>query len=236
MDNFQPELPQPKVKRNMTNAERERNERRKAAFAEIRAINPKAKWTNASKLVSYRNKGNTAKERELLASIGNPQPVKKFTRNNAKESLLRVMRKYNLKPSGSLIQKFLGLHRKGMNNTEFLREVNRKSANLATRKAPKPTAPKPTAPKPTAPVKITRKQAENFLRRKQQVNQNVAQSGLKVNAINRRALTFARKNRPNLALQNFLRNRVPHRTRKVLPVQGTPYPVEVQQQDLNNLR
>jgi hypothetical protein len=58
-----------KEKKPMSEAEKERNERRKAAFEELKAINPKAKWTNASKLVSYRNKGNSASEQGLLDQI-----------------------------------------------------------------------------------------------------------------------------------------------------------------------
>ena len=60
-----------KEKRVMSAKERERNERRKAAFAEIRGLNPKAKWTNASKLVSYRNKGKSANANALLRNIRN---------------------------------------------------------------------------------------------------------------------------------------------------------------------
>jgi len=58
-----------KEKKPMSEAEKERNERRKAAFEELKAINPKVKWTNASKLVSYRNKGNSASEQGLLEEI-----------------------------------------------------------------------------------------------------------------------------------------------------------------------
>ena len=248
-----PDIVPPKVKRPMTNTERERNERRKAAFAELKKVNPKAKWTNASKLISFRNKGNTEGERAFLESIlvpaeaaGNAaaaqavamnRPVaeavnnaqvnvlrnaaaaangvaKKFTRNNAKASLMRVMAKYNLKPSGSLIQQLLGLHRRGQNNTQFLNELNAKAAAASVKRASKTLKKARFAPKV-----LTQKAWKNI---KQQVDANVIASGMKVNALNRRALTFARKNRPNLSVMNFMRNRIPHkrRTKKILPGQN----------------
>ena len=234
----------PKFKRPMTNTEKERNERRKAAFAELKRMNPKAKWTNASKLISFRNKGNSEGERAFMESIlvpaeaaGNAaaaqavaknKPVeaavnaaqrdvlkkaaqtaksvaKKFSRNNAKASLLRVMKKYDLKPSGALIQQLLSLHRKGKNNTPFLAELNAKSAESAAKRANK-TLKKARF----APNVFTAKTWKNI---KQQVDANVAASGIKVNALNRRALAFSRKARPNLSVANFMRNRAPHRRR-----------------------
>ena len=243
--------PPPKVKRPMTNTEKERNQRRKTAFAELKELNPKAKWTNASKLISFRNRGNTEGERAFMESIlvpaeaaGNAaaaqavamnKPVieavnvaqanvfkeaaaaangvaKKFSRNNAKASLMRVMAKYNLKPSGAIIQKLLGLHRMGKNNTDFLTELNAKSAASAAKRAAKTLKKSSRAPKI-----LTQKAWKNI---KQQVDMNVTASGLKVNALNRRALTFARKNRPNLTVGNFMRNRIPRirKSRKVFPV------------------
>jgi len=240
----------PKLKRPMTNTEKERNERRKAAFAELKRMNPKAKWTNASKLISFRNKGNSEGERAFMESIlvpaeaaGNAaaaqavaknrqvEPAvnaaqrdvlkkaaqtaksvaKKFSRNNAKASLLRVMKKYDLKPSGAVIQQLLGLHRKGKNNTEFLAELNAKSAAAAAKRA-NTTVKKARF----APNVFTAKTWKNI---KQQVDANVAASGIKVNALNRRALAVSRKARPNLSVANFMRNRAPHkrRTKKGVP-------------------
>ena len=248
-----PDIIKPKVKRPMTNTEKERNERRKIAFAELKKVNPKAKWTNASKLISFRNKGNTEGERAFLESIlvpaeaaGNAaaaqavamnKPVaeavnnaqvnvlrnaaaaangvtRKYTRNNAKASLMRVMAKYNLKPSGSLIQQLLGLHRRGQNNTQFLQELNAKASAASVKRASQTLKKARLAPKV-----LTAKAWKNI---KQQVDANVLASGIKVNGINRRALTFARKNRPNLSVINFMRNRIPHkrRTKKVLPGQN----------------
>jgi len=250
---YAPIVAAPKVKRPMTNTEKERNERRKAAFAELKALNPKAKWTNASKLISFRNKGNTEGERAFMESIlvpaeaagnaaaaqavANNRPVepavnaaqntvlknaaaaahgvaKKFSRNNAKASLMRVMAKYNLKPSGALIQQLLGLHRKGKNNGQFLAELNAKAAATAAKKAAK-TVKKANK----APNVLTQKAWKNI---KQQVDLNVAASGLKVNGINRRALAFSRKARPNLSVANFMRNRAPRKrgTRKLFPAQA----------------
>ena len=243
----------PKVKRPMTNTEKERNQRRKAAFAELKAVNPKAKWTNASKLISFRNKGNSEGERAFMESIlvpaeaaGNAAAAqavannsnvtsavnaaqnavlndaaaaangvaKKFSRNNAKASLMRVMAKYNLKPSGALIQQLLGLHRKGQNNGAFLAELNAKASATAAKRAAK-TLKKANK----APAVLTQKAWKNI---KQQVNMNVAASGFKVNALNRRALAFSRKARPNLSVANFMRNRVPRkrRTKKFFPAQA----------------
>jgi hypothetical protein len=240
----------PKLKRPMTNTEKERNERRKAAFAELKRMNPKAKWTNASKLISFRNKGNSEGERAFMESIlvpaeaaGNAaaaqavaknrqvEPAvnaaqrdvlkkaaqtaksvaKKFSRNNAKASLLRVMKKYDLKPSGAVIQQLLGLHRKGKNDTEFLAELNAKSAAAAAKRA-NTTVKKARF----APNVFTAKTWKNI---KQQVDLNVAASGIKVNALNRRALAVSRKARPNLSVANFMRNRAPHkrRTKKGVP-------------------
>lgn len=233
-----------KVKKPMSQAEIDRNERRKAAFEELRKLNPKAKWTDASKLVSFRNKGEKGKENAFMEAIVNPaeaagnaaaaqavannRPVapavveaqnavineaagaaaaveRKFTRNNAKRSLERVMAKYNLKPSGSLIQKMLGLHRRGENNAPFLQELNQKTAAAAVKKASK-TVKKATK----APGVLTQSAWQEI---KAQVNRNVLASGMKVNGINRRALTTARKNRPNLSVANFMRNKAP-RVRK----------------------
>lgn len=238
----------PKVKRPMTNTEKERNERRKAAFAELKRMNPKAKWTNASKLISFRNKGNSEGERAFMESIlvpaeaagnaaaadavANNKPIepavnaaqrnvfknaaatarsvaKKFSRNNAKASLLRVMKKYELKPSGALIQQLLGLHRKGKNNTAFLAELNAKSAATAAKRA-NATVKKARF----APNVFTAKTWKNI---KQQVDLNVAASGIKVNALNRRALAFSRKARPNLGVANFMRNRLPRKRTKRVP-------------------
>jgi len=247
-----PFMAAPKVKRPMTNTEKERNQRRKAAFAELKLSNPKAKWTNASKLISFRNKGNTEGERAFMESLlvpaeaaGNAaaaqavannrdvepavraaqnsvlknaaaaanKTAKKFSRNNAKASLMRVMSKYNLKPNAVLIQKFLSLHRQGKNNSEFLAELNAKTSAAAAKKAGQ-TLKKAKF----AQEVLTQKAWKNI---KQQVDMNVAASGLKVNALNRRALAFSRKNRPNLTVANFMRNRAPRKrpTRKVFPAQ-----------------
>ena len=240
---------QPKVKRPMTNTEKERNERRKAAFAELKRMNPKAKWTNASKLISFRNKGNSEGERAFMESIlvpaeaaGNAaaanamaknRPIepavnaaqrevlknaaqtaksvaKKFSRNNAKASLLRVMKKYELKPSGALIQQLLGLHRKGKNNTPFLAELNAKSAAAAAKRANRTLKKARFAQNVLSPL--------TWKNIKQQVDMNVAASSMKVNALNRRALAFSRKVRPNLSVANFMRNRLPRkRTKRVVP-------------------
>jgi hypothetical protein len=223
--------PLPKVKKPMNPAEVERNERRKAAWAELKALNPKAKWTDASKLVSFRNKGNKASENAFIEAILNPaeaaaeavvnnRPVtpavleatngveRKFTRNNAKRSLERVMTKYDLKPSGSLIQKMLGLHRRGENNGPFLRELEQKTAAAANKKARK------TLKKPKNATKVLTQSAWKEI--KAQVNKNVLASGIKVNGINRRALATARKLRPNLSVANFMFERTPRirRTKK----------------------
>ena len=234
----------PKVKKPMSQAEVERNERRKAAWAELKALNPKAKWTDASKLVSFRNKGNKASENAFMEAILNPaeaagaaaaaqavannRPVapavveaqdavineaagaanaveRKFTRNNAKRSLERVMAKYNLKPSGSLIQKMLGLHRKGENNTPFLKELEKKTAAAANKKAAK------TLKKAKNATEVLTQSAWKEI--KAQVNKNVLASGLKVDGVNRRLLTTARKNRPNLSVADFMAGREP-RVRK----------------------
>jgi hypothetical protein len=237
----------------MTNTEKERNERRKAAFAQLKAVNPKAKWTNASKLISFRNRGNTEAERAFLESIlvpaeaaGNAAAAQavasnknveyavdnaqrnvikaaaatakkvagKFSRNNAKASLMRVMAKYDLKPNAILIQKLLSLHKQGKNNSEFLQELNAKSSATAAKRAAV------TLKKSNKAQKVlTQKVWKNI---KQQVDANVATSGYKVNALNRRALATARKNRPNLSVANFMRNRAPHRrrTRKIYPGQS----------------
>lgn len=243
----------PKVKRPMTSTEKERNERRKAAFAELKRMNPKAKWTNASKLISFRNKGNTEGERAFMESILAPaeaagnaaaaqavarnrnvepavraaqnsvlknaaaaanKTAKKFSRNNAKASLMRVMSKYNLKPNAVLIQKFLSLHRQGKNNSQFLAELNAVTADAAAKKARKTVKQAKFAPNVLTPG--------GWKNIKQQVDMNVAASGLKVNALNRRALAFSRKNRPNLTVANFMRNRAPRKrpTRKVFPAQA----------------
>jgi len=74
------------IKRPMTDAERERNERRKAAFVELRGINPKAKWTNASKLVAFRNRKNANGERALLNTIRNSKPANNKPKNNVKKN------------------------------------------------------------------------------------------------------------------------------------------------------
>jgi len=243
------EVKEPKVKKPMNPAEKERNERRKAAFAELRALNPKARWTNASKLVSFRNAGKTEEERAFMEAIlmpaeaagnaaaaqavANNKPVgpavenaqnavisdvarvakkveRKFTRNNAKKSLMRVMDKYKLKPSGSLIQKFLGLHRRGDNNAAFLADLNQKTAKVAFARANKTVKKAKKAPQ------VLTQTAWRAI--KDQVNRNVAASGMRLNAINRRALTIARKNRPDLGVRNFMMGRPARiRTRKVLP-------------------
>jgi hypothetical protein len=44
---------------------------------------------------------------------------------------------------------------------------------------------------------------------KAQVNENVRTAGVKLNGINRRALAHLRKERPNLTVANFMRNRGP---------------------------
>ena len=74
------------IKRPMTDAERERNERRKAAFVELRGINPKAKWTNASKLVAFRNRKDANGERALLNTIRNSKPANNKPKNNVKKN------------------------------------------------------------------------------------------------------------------------------------------------------
>ena len=83
-------VPKPKVKRPMNEKERERNERRKAALEELRKINPKAKWTNASKLVSQRNKGNNEGARNFLNTMKNSKTTKykpkNITKNNTKNT------------------------------------------------------------------------------------------------------------------------------------------------------
>ena len=247
----------PKVKRPMTNTEKERNERRKAAFAELKALNPKVKWTNASKLTSFRNKGNTEGERAFMEAIlvpaeaaGNaaaatavaanknvPAAVNaaqnavlneagevankvanKYSRNNVKASLMRVMSKYNLKPSGAVIQQLLGLRRKGLNNTQFLAELNAKTAATAAKRAAK-TLKKNNKAKNV----LTQKTWKNI---KQQVDMNVAASGLKVNALNRRALGVSRKNRPNLTVANFMRNRAPRKRKTKKNFQRNTYNVQ----------
>ena len=64
------DVPQePKVKRAMNPQELERNERRKKAFEELKRINPKARWVDASKLVGYRNRGDKNSEVALLKNI-----------------------------------------------------------------------------------------------------------------------------------------------------------------------
>jgi hypothetical protein len=125
---------------------------------------------------------------------------------------MRVMKKYDLKPSGAVIQQLLGLHRKGKNNTEFLAELNAKSAAAAAKRA-NATVKKARF----APNVFTAKTWKNI---KQQVDVNVAASGIKVNALNRRALAFSRKARPNLGVANFMRNRAPHRRRTKKGVPG----------------
>ena len=248
-----PVIVAPKVKRPMTSTEKERNERRKAAFAELKRMNPKAKWTNASKLISFRNKGNTQGEKAFMEALLAPaeaagnaaaadavarnrkvepavraaqnsvlqnaaaaanKTAKKFSRNNAKASLMRVMSKYNLKPNAVLIQKFLSLHRQGKNNAPFLAELNATTAAAAAKKARKTIKQAKFAPNVLTPG--------GWKNIKKQVDMNVAASGLKVNALNRRALAFSRKNRPNLTVANFMRNRAPRRrgTKKVFPAQA----------------
>lgn len=62
-------MDEPKVKRAMNPDEVERNQRRKKAFEELKRINPKARWVDASKLVGYRNKGDKNSEEAFLRNI-----------------------------------------------------------------------------------------------------------------------------------------------------------------------
>jgi len=253
-----------KEKRPMSQVERERNERRKAAFAELRALNPKAKWTNASKLVSFRNKGKNTNANALLRNVRNSvnvagvaaaaaatvanKPVaatvkkakkevafaalkaantavtrnnKNRSRNAVKTNLTARMSVHGKKPSAILIQKLLGLRRAGKNNTEFLAEVDRVAAAAAAAEAAKVVRREERAAKKAAKTQKNAKKVnispKVWKTLKAQVNENVRTAGVKVNAINRRALAHLRKNRPNLTVANFMRNRGPRvrRSRKV---------------------
>jgi hypothetical protein len=166
------------------------------AMAKNRPIEPAV---NAAQREVLKNAAQTAKS-----------VAKKFSRNNAKASLLRVMKKYELKPSGALIQQLLGLHRKGKNNTPFLAELNAKSAAAAAKRANRTLKKARFAQNVLSPL--------TWKNIKQQVDMNVAASSMKVNALNRRALAFSRKVRPNLSVANFMRNRLPRkRTKRVVP-------------------
>ena len=265
-----------KEKRAMSEAERERNERRKAAFAEIRALNPKAKWTNASKLVSFRNKGKNTNAEALLRSIRNSinaagiavataaavankpaaKTVKKakkevafaalkaantaVTRNNknrsrnaVKTNLTQRMSVHGKKPSAILIQQLLKIRRAGMNNTAFLAEVDRVAAAAAKAEAEKTIRREERAAKKAAKnaaktarnqkkankaaaktVKANNMKTSVWKTLKAQVNENVRTAGVKLNGVNRRALAHLRKERPNLTVANFMRNRAPRRRSK----------------------
>jgi len=253
--------PLPKVKKPMNPAEVERNERRKAAFEELRKLNPKAKWTDASKLVSFRNRGNTNGERAFmesilkpaeaagnvaaLAAVANNKPVspavveaqngvineaagaaaaveRKFTRNNAKRSLERVMNKYKLKPSGSLIQQMLGLHRRGENNRPFLNALNQKTAAAAAKKANK-TAKKAKIGK--RPNNVTKVQTNSeWQQRLKQARLNVAASGLRLAGPN--LLAYAGRKDRAVNLPTFMTGR-PARVRKTKNNRPGPVPLEL---------
>ena len=270
------EMPPPvqkKAPRPMNPAEVERNKRRKEAFAEIRALNPKAKWTNASKLVSFRNKGKSANAEDLLRSIRNSvnaagvavataaavankpaaATVKKakkevafaalnaaknaVTRNNrnksrnaVKTNLTSRMSVHGKKPSAILIQQLLGLRRAGKNNTAFLAEVDRvaaaaaaeaaaktirreeKAAKKAEKNATKTARNARKAAKANKSVRVANNMKSSVWKNlKAQVNKNVEATGMKINAINRRALAHLRKTNPNVTVANFMKNRRPRK-------------------------
>ena len=87
--------PAPKVKKPMTAAMIEVNEQRLAAWEELKAINPKATWINATRIVSYRRPGKTqnrGKEAELLQRLRNTRPAN----NNATPVPAKTVRKKKL--------------------------------------------------------------------------------------------------------------------------------------------
>lgn len=241
-----------KEKRQLTQKERDLNERRKAAQAELKEVREKVKWTNVCKFTSRRNKGNAISARNFLqemnsakdAAVGvaaanakaNGKPaspareavkaeveknvakaVRSVTRklgqnaqnrrNRAKANLLSVLSPHGKKPTAQSISKLLSLRKAGQNNAAYLAQLNVAAATAVaavnkTLKKVVQRSPKAKAASPT-----------DFKKIREQVTKNVEQSGMKVNALNRRALAVARQGRPNLSVANFMRNRVPHRRR-----------------------
>ena len=126
-------------------------------------------------------------------------------RNKAKQNLLSVLSPHGKKPTAQSIQKLLGIRKRGEPNAVFLEQIQAAAAEAAAKTVQKVVKRSPKA-KAAAPTE--------FKQIKEQVAKNVAESGMKVNAINRRALAIARQTRRNLSVANFMKGR-PTRVRRV---------------------
>ena len=217
------DVPQePKVKRAMNPQELERNERRKKAFEELKRINPKARWVDASKLVGYRNRGDKNSEVALLKNIATknsgtkkanavpaaPSVAAQSAWKNIKAQVNKDVLESGMKLNG-IDRRALATSRKlnpGLSVANFMR--NRVPHKRRTKKV--------NVAAPVAPSAAAQSAWKNI---KAQVNKNVLESGMKLNGIDRRALATSRKLNPGLSVANFMRNRVPHkrRTKKVVP-------------------
>ena len=215
----------------MTKAEQERNERRKAAHEELKAINPKAKWTNASKLTSFRNKGDAEKEDEFMAAFMNAageaaaeaaaKPKRKSKKaNNSPTNYAKRKAQVNANVGVSGF-KVNAINRRalagaraanpGLTVAEFMESrAPRKKKNKTEKKNNLANLFKNVAPaKPKRKSKKANNSPTNYAKRKAQVNANVGVSGFKVNAIGRRALAVARAANPGLTVAEFMKSRKP---------------------------
>jgi len=175
------------------------------AAAGVAAANAKANGKPASpareeaKKEVVRNVVNAVKT--VTRKLG---PNAQNRRNKAKANLVSVLSKYGKKPTAQSIQKLLSIRKQEKDNTEFLAKMDAAASQAAAKTVEKVVKNSPKANE-VAPVE--------FKRIREQVAKNVAESGMKVNAINRRALAVARQTRRNLSVANFMRNRVPHKRR-----------------------